>query len=86
MMRNALRFIGLLLAIIDLMMWSPATAQADGAFGQMVAMCAQMDLGERGNPPAVTCICNGETMAFANFGAMVQHMKGMTCADCANCC
>lgn len=85
-MRNSLRFIVLLVASTGLMMGSPATAQADDAFGQMVAMCAQMDLGERGNPPTVTCVCDGETMTFANFGAMVKHMKSMTCTNCASCC
>ena len=85
-MRIPLRFIAVIVATTGLMVGTPATATADDAFGQMVAMCAQMDLGERGNPPTVTCICNGRTMTFANFGGMVRHMKDMTCTGCTSCC
>lgn len=85
-MRVSLRFIAVIVATTGLMVGTPTTALADDTFGQMVAMCAQMDLGETGNPPTVTCICNGGTMTFANFGGMVQHMKGMTCTSCTGCC
>jgi hypothetical protein len=67
-----------IVAVIGLVVASPATALAADSFGQMVAMCA-MDLGGRGDPPTVSCICNGMTMLFANFGSMVQHMKDMAC-------
>ena len=53
------------------------TAVAGDSFGQHVATCAQMHLGQRDNPPAVTCTHDGMTMTFANFGAMVQHMRAM---------
>lgn len=43
-------------------------------FGQQVAMCAH-ELGARDDAPAVTCTHDGETMTFANFGAMVEHMR-----------
>lgn len=85
-MRNLLRFVALIVATAGLMVGSSATALAGDPFGQMVAMCAQMDLGERVNPPTLTCICKGQTMTFANFGAMVQHMKGMGCTSCTSCC
>jgi len=41
-------------------------------------MCAREHLGQRANPPAVTCTMpDGSTMTFPNFGAMVQHMRAM---------
>ncbi len=51
-------------------------AVAANPFGQHVAMCAQ-GLGTRADAPAVTCTHDGMTMAFANFGAMVEHMRAM---------
>ena len=51
------------------------SALADDPFGQHVAMCAHTTLGQRENPPAVTCTHDRVTMTFANFGEMVQHMK-----------
>ena len=50
------------------------SAVAADPFGQHVAMCAQ-ELGQRAGAPAVTCTHDGVTMTFANFGAMVQHMR-----------
>lgn len=47
---------------------------ADEQFGQHVAMCAHQ-LGQRTEPPAVTCTHDGMTMTFANFGQMVEHMR-----------
>lgn len=44
-------------------------------FGRHVADCAQGHLGQRDGAPAVTCTHEGVTMTFANFGAMVLHMK-----------
>ena len=44
-------------------------------FGHHVAECAHMSLGQRDNPPSVTCTDDGVTMTFANFGEMVQHMR-----------
>jgi len=51
----------------------PAAAEP---FGQHVAMCAHQ-LGARANAPAVSCSHDGMTMTFANFGAMVEHMRVM---------
>ena len=48
---------------------------ADPPLGQHVSMCAQMSLGERADAPTVTCTHDGVTMTFANFGAMVAHMR-----------
>lgn len=45
-------------------------------FGQHVAMCAH-ELGARDDAPAVSCTHDGMTMTFANFGAMVEHMRTM---------
>ena len=53
------------------------SALADNSFGQHVAMCAHTTLGQRDNPPAVSCTHDGMTMTFANFGEMVQHMRAM---------
>lgn len=65
---------------------APAAALASdgtpGAFGQMVAMCANAHLGQRAAAPTVTCTCDGGTVTFANFAGMVAMMKGSTCASC----
>ena len=55
----------------------PATA--DEPFGDHVSQCAREHLGQRVNPPALTCTCmhDGMTHTFANFGAMVAHMRAM---------
>ena len=45
--------------------------------GQQIATCAQMTLPPTGNAPSITCTCNGTTMTFPTFGAMVQHMLAM---------
>lgn len=53
-----------------------ASASPEGQpFGQAVADCAHMASGQRPNPPAVTCTHDGHTHTFANFGAMVAHMR-----------
>jgi hypothetical protein len=49
-------------------------ARADG-FGSGVAACGQTMLGQRADPPAVTCSCEGTTMTFVTFGAMVVQMQ-----------
>lgn len=51
------------------------SALADNSFGQHVSMCAHTTLGQRDNPPAVSCTHDERTMSFANFGEMVQHMR-----------
>ena len=50
-------------------------AESDEPFGQHVSECAQTSLGKRATPPAVTCSHDGQLHVFANFGAMVQHMR-----------
>lgn len=52
-----------------------ALAADSPPLGQHVSACAHARLGQRDNPPSVTCTDNGVTMTFANFGAMVQHMR-----------
>lgn len=54
-----------------------AAPASDSSFGQHVAECAQMSLGQREGAPVVMCAHEGMTMTFANFGAMVQHMRQM---------
>lgn len=51
-----------------------ALAADSRPLGQRVATCAHASLGQRDDPPAVTCTDGGVTMTFANFGEMVQHM------------
>jgi len=51
-------------------------ALAADPFGEHVAMCAQ-ELGARADAPTVTCTHDDMTMTFANFGAMVEHMRQM---------
>jgi hypothetical protein len=48
-------------------------------FGQHVAACAQMSLGERADPSAVTCTHDGTSVTFPTFGAMVAHMRAGGC-------
>ncbi len=52
-----------------------ALAAASPPLGQHVSSCAHASLGQRDNPPSVTCTDNGVTMSFANVGAMVQYMR-----------
>ena len=57
---------------------SSAVAQAaptDESFGQHVARCAQISLGKRANPPAVSCSHAGQGDGFTTFGEMVQAMR-----------
>lgn len=54
---------------------SSALAADSPTPGQHVSACAHAGLGQRGNPPLVTCNDGGFTMTFANFGEMVQHMR-----------
>ena len=54
---------------------SASALAASEPLGQHVSMCAQMSLGQRDNAPEVTCTHDGVTMTFANFGAMVEHMR-----------
>jgi len=57
---------------------APAVASGGPAFGQHVAGSARADLGSRAAPPSVVCqMPDGTTMTFANFGAMVHHMREM---------
>jgi len=57
---------------------SALAAEDSAAFGQHVAACAREHLGQRADPPAVTCTMpDGSTMTFPTFGAMVQHMRTM---------
>ena len=57
---------------------SPGIAQASETgqpLGQHVSECAQTSLGQRANPPAITCSHDGQVHVFATFGEMVHHMK-----------
>lgn len=51
------------------------TALAGNTVGTSVSSCAQLSLGPRDNPPAVTCTHDGTTLTFATFGDMVRHMQ-----------
>ena len=77
-MLSPLRLVGVAVAVAALAGGSAASAVAaedPATFGQQVAMCAQTSLGQRTNPPTITCNHDGMTMTFANFGEMVLHMK-----------
>lgn len=71
------RFITVLVVGAAIAAGSAGTAAASDSFGQQVATCAQMHLGQRDNPPTATCTHDGMTMTFPNFGAMVEHMRAM---------
>ena len=51
------------------------SALASETLGTSVSACAQMHLGQRDNPPALTCSHDGTTLTFATFGDMVRHMQ-----------
>jgi hypothetical protein len=56
----------------------PAAApDLNAELGQHIASCARESLGQRANPPSVTCIHDGMQMTFPTFGAMVQHMRAL---------
>lgn len=73
MMRSLRRFAIAGIAGALLVGAGSANAVAAEPFGQHVAMCAHETLGQRDNPPAVTC----DGMSFDNFGLMVEHMREM---------
>lgn len=73
------RLIAAIAAAATLAAGISGTALAGDSFGRSVAMCAQMALGQRANPPAVTCTDDGMTMTFPTFGAMVAQMRAMGC-------
>ena len=54
---------------------SAGALSASEPLGQHVSACAQMHLGQRADAPQVTCTHDGDTVTFANFGAMVGHMR-----------
>ena len=66
-------------ALVALAFGAGPAAAADGPFGAHVSQCAQEHLGKRADPPALTCTCmhDGVTHTFANFGEMVAHMREM---------
>lgn len=80
-MRNLVRLMAIVVAVgaaVVVPTSSALAAAGSGASGQHVAMCAKENLGQRPNPPAMTCTMpDGSTMTFPNFGAMVQHMRAM---------
>ena len=53
---------------------APAAGEDKGVLGRHVALCAQMHLGQRVDPPSVTCEHDGHVHTFPTFGAMVEHM------------
>jgi hypothetical protein len=62
------------LAIATLAATAFAAAPAAAASpGDHISDCARVSLGQRPNPPAVTCEHDGMTETFANFGQMVVH-------------
>jgi len=50
-------------------------APPPGTLGAHVSECARTALGERANPPQVTCVHDGHEMTFDNFGDLVAHMR-----------
>lgn len=51
-----------------------AAGEEESGFGDHVASCAQMHLGQRENPPSLTCEHDRHVHTFATFGDMVEHM------------
>lgn len=67
-----IRLASALVAAVALGFGATGTASADN-FGSPIGSCGQTMLGQRPNPPVLTCSC--DAMTFAAFGAMVQTMK-----------
>jgi hypothetical protein len=80
-MRNLIRLMTVVAAVGATVAGPTSTAFAaadSAAAGQHIAKCAREHLGQRENPPAITCTMpDGSTMTFPNFGAMVQHMRAI---------
>jgi hypothetical protein len=75
-MRKTVLIIGALVPAALGLLPVTANASPDGqSFGQAIADCAHMALGQRPDPPTATCTHDGHTHTFANFGAMVAHMR-----------
>ncbi len=69
--------LGAALALAASLGGSALAADDPPSFGKHVSTCAREALGDRSNPPAVTCTHDGMSMPFANFGEMVQHLRAM---------
>ena len=55
---------------------APAPAARSGEpLGAHVSECAQASLGQRPDPPAVTCAHEGHVHTFATFGELVAHLR-----------
>ena len=50
-------------------------ARPDEPLGARVSQCAQASLGQRPDPPAVTCAHEGHVHTFATFGELVAHLR-----------
>ena len=61
-------------ALAGLAAAAPAAGEDKSALGRHVALCAQMHLGQRDDPPRVICEHDGHVHTFATFGAMAEHM------------
>ena len=53
---------------------APANTPGDG-LGAHISECAQLALGQRVDPPAVTCTHDGHVHTFATFGELVAHVR-----------
>jgi len=53
---------------------APGSSPAE-PFGAHVSECAQVALGQRADPPAVTCTHDGHVHSFATFGELVAHLR-----------
>ena len=53
---------------------APANTPGD-PLGAHISECAQLTLGQRVDPPAVTCTHDGHVHTFATFGELVAHAR-----------
>ena len=53
---------------------APANTR-DEPLGAHISECAQSALGQRVDPPAVTCTHDGHVHTFATFGQLVAHVR-----------
>ena len=53
---------------------APANTPGD-PLGGHISECARLALGQRVDPPAVTCIHDGHVHTFATFGELVAHVR-----------
>jgi hypothetical protein len=65
-----------LVSAVPLLGATAAPANTPGEpLGAHISACAQLALGQRADPPAVTCTHDEHVHTFATFGELVAHVR-----------